>query len=212
MQLRHVVITSVDRDDLADQGASHWAACVRAVKAIGAAVEVLVPDFGGDLALADIVLDAGPDVFNHNLETVARLYRAVRPQSRHEHTTALLAHAARRGGTVKSGIMVGLGETDDEVDKTLDTMSGLGVDIATIGQYLRPSLGHWPVARYVEEASYARWVRHGEAAGIGHVFAGPLVRSSYHAAEAHGALRVSPGGMFTNIGAGGGRKPGDKLP
>ena len=194
--LKHVVITSVDRDDLKDKGASHWAACIRAVKAIGANVEVLVPDFGGDLGLADLVLDAAPDVFNHNLETVARLYKAVRPQSRLDHTTALLAHAAKRAAlpgaasVVKSGIMVGLGETDDEVDATLDTMHELGVAIATIGQYLRPSLAHWPVARYVDDDSYARWVRHGEARGIGHVFAGPFVRSSYHAAEAHRALEV----------------------
>ena len=199
--LSHVVITSVDRDDLKDKGAAHWAACIRAVKATGKAVEVLVPDFGGDLALADVVLDAAPDVFNHNLETVARLYKAVRPQSRLDHTTALLAHAAQRASTsntagtvagtiVKSGIMVGLGETDDEVDATLGTMRELGVAIATIGQYLRPSLAHWPVSRYVDDDTYARWVRHGEAIGIGHVFAGPFVRSSYHAAEAHRALEI----------------------
>ncbi len=185
--LAHVVITSVDRDDLPDRGAHHWAACVRAVRARlpQAAVEVLVPDFGGDLALADVVLDAGPDVFNHNLETVERLYRQVRPQSRWEHTCALLAHAARRGhGSVKSGMMVGLGERDDEVLATLDTMRALGVHIATVGQYLRPTLAHWPVDRYVDDDSYARFKAHGEAAGLHHVFAGPFVRSSYHAAEA----------------------------
>ena len=191
--LTHVVITSVDRDDLKDKGAAHWAACIRAVKAGGAKVEVLVPDFGGDLALADMVLAAAPDVFNHNLETVARLYQAVRPQSRLDHTSALLAHAARRADVVvKSGIMVGLGENDDEVCATLDTMHELGVAIATIGQYLRPSLSHWPVARYVDDDGYAHFVRHGEARGLGHVFAGPLVRSSYHAAEAHRAIRPRP--------------------
>jgi lipoic acid synthetase len=183
--LRHVVITSVDRDDLADRGAGHWAACIRAVKRTGAHVEVLVPDFGGDRALFDVVIDAAPDVFNHNLETVERLYRAVRPQSRWEHTTALLAHAARRGLTTKSGVMVGLGEDDDEVRATLRTMRELGVRIATIGQYLRPSLAHWPVARYVEDDTYAAWVRYGEGElGLAHVFAGAFVRSSYHAAEA----------------------------
>lgn len=198
--LKHVVITSVDRDDLQDKGAHHWAACIRAVKERGLAVEVLVPDFGGSLALADVVLDAAPDVFNHNLETVARLYKSVRPQSSWQHTTALLSHAARsarslpsgRGIDVKSGIMVGLGERDDEVNETLDTMHALGVHIATIGQYLRPSLKHWPVARYVDDDTYARWAAYGEARGIGHVFAGPFVRSSYHAAEAHRALSSSP--------------------
>ena len=183
MGLRHVVITSVDRDDLADKGAHHWAACVRAVKDTGAHVEILTPDFGGDLALADVVLAAGPHVFNHNLETVQRLYQAVRPQSRWEHTTALLRHVAS-SSVAKSGIMVGLGESDAEVRETLQVMRELGVQIATIGQYLRPSLAHWPVARYVDDAAFAGYRAHGEALGIAHVFAGALVRSSYHAAEA----------------------------
>lgn len=191
LRLKHVVITSVDRDDLDDKGAHHWAACIRAVKERGLDVEVLVPDFGGSLALADVVLDAAPDVFNHNLETVARLYKSVRPQSSWQHTTSLLSHASKRAVT-KSGIMVGLGEADDEVKETLDTMHALGVNIATIGQYLRPSLKHWPVARYVEDDTYARWAAYGEARGIGHVFAGPFVRSSYHAAEAHRALTSPP--------------------
>lgn len=190
--LKHVVITSVDRDDLKDKGAHHWAACIRAVKERGLAVEVLVPDFGGSLALADVVIAAAPDVFNHNLETVARLYKDVRPQSSWRHTTALIRHASQTSQTshtvVKSGIMVGLGETDDEVSETLDLMHELGVGIATIGQYLRPSLEHWPVARYVDDDTYARWAAHGERRGIGHVYAGPFVRSSYHAAEAHRAL------------------------
>lgn len=190
--LQHVVITSVDRDELEDKGAHHWARCIRAVKERlpDSTVEVLVPDFGGSLALADVVLDAGPHVFNHNLETVERLYRAVRPQSRWEHTKGLLAHAARRaslhGGhpAVKSGLMVGLGETDDEILATLDVMRDLGVHIATIGQYLRPSLKHQAVSRYVDDATYARYRAHGESLGLTHVFAGPFVRSSYHAAEA----------------------------
>ena len=188
--LRHVVITSVDRDDLDDKGAHHWAACVRAVRARlpGATIEALTPDFGGDRALADVVLDAQPDVFNHNLETVPRLYQGVRPQSSWAHTTSLLAHAAARGArAVKSGIMVGLGETDDEVCDTLALMRDLGVHIATVGQYLRPSLAHHPVARYVDDAAYARYRAHGEALGLTHVFAGAFVRSSYHAAEAHRA-------------------------
>jgi lipoic acid synthetase len=200
--LRHVVITSVDRDDLKDLGAAHWAACIRAVKSIGATVEILTPDFGRararaeegsvDEALVDVVLAAAPDVWNHNMETVARLYKAVRPQSSWSVTTSLLRYVAQTGHpAVKSGIMVGLGEDDDEVKATLDTMAGLGVHIATIGQYLRPSLKHWAVARYVDDEAFAGYRAFGEARGFTHVFAGPFVRSSYHAREAHEAHAVS---------------------
>lgn len=188
--LTHVVITSVDRDDLEDKGARHFARCIRAVKARTptATVEVLTPDFAGDPRLIDLVLDAQPDVFNHNLETVKRLYSAVRPQSRWETSMNVLAHVARQGHeAVKSGIMVGLGEDDDEVLATLETMQTLGVHIATIGQYLRPSLKHWPVSRYVDEQTHARFRAHGESLGLTHVFAGAFVRSSYHAAEAQAA-------------------------
>ena len=192
--LRHVVVTSVDRDDLDDAGAAHFAACIRAVKRASPAttVEILTPDFDflgdGGPARVDVVLAARPDVFNHNLETVERLYRAVRPQSRWEATTGLLRYVASTGhAAVKSGVMVGLGEDDDEVCATLDAMRGLGVHVATIGQYLRPSLAHRPVARYVEDASYERFRAHGAARGFTHVFAGPFVRSSYHAAEAQAA-------------------------
>jgi lipoic acid synthetase len=188
--LRHVVLTSVDRDDLRDKGAHHWAACIRAVKQavapIGGTVEVLVPDFAGDHALVDVVLAAGPDVFNHNMETVERLYKPVRPQSSWTTTLGVLRYVASTGHpAVKSGIMVGLGEDDDEVRATLATMRGLGVHIATIGQYLRPTLGHWAVARYVDDDTFASWRAWGESLGFTHVFAGPFVRSSYHAAEAH---------------------------
>ncbi len=184
--LSHVVITSVDRDELKDKGAHHWAACIRAVKARGLTVEILTPDFAGDARLIDVVLDAGPDVFNHNMETVARLYLAVRPQSSWAVTTNLLRYVAASGHpAVKSGIMVGLGEDDGEVLATLDTMRGLGVHIATIGQYLRPSLKHWAVARYVDDDAYALFRDHGGALGFTHVFAGAFVRSSYHAKEAH---------------------------
>lgn len=200
--LKHVVITSVDRDDLADLGAAHWAACIRAVKSVGATVEILTPDFGRasarakegnvDEALVDVVLAAGPDVWNHNMETVARLYKAVRPQSSWSVTTSLLRYVAKSGHpAVKSGIMVGLGEDDDEVKVTLDTMAGLGVHIATIGQYLRPSLKHWAVARYVDDEAFASYRAFGEARGFTHVFAGSFVRSSYHAREAHEAHAVS---------------------
>lgn len=192
--LRHVVITSVDRDDLPDRGAGHFAACITAVRARlpGATIEVLTPDFGGDPHLVDEVLAAAPDAFNHNLETVARLYRELRPQSSWQHTTALLAHAARAGHrAVKSGVMVGLGETDDEVLATLGLMRELGVHIATVGQYLRPSRSHWPVARYVDDESYARFAEHGRAIGLSHVLAAPFARSSYRAHEAHLAHRAS---------------------
>jgi lipoic acid synthetase len=194
--LAHVVITSVDRDELADKGAHHWAACIRAVKRSGATVEILTPDFGGDKHLIDVVVDAGPDVFNHNMETVERLYQSVRPQSSWTVTTSLLKHVATRsaghphpGGhpAVKSGIMVGLGEDDDEVLRTLETMRGLGVHIATIGQYMRPSLKHWAVDRYVDDAAFDRFRSHGEALGFSHVFAGAFVRSSYHAKQVFAA-------------------------
>lgn len=192
LNLRHVVLTSVDRDDLKDCGAHHWAACIRAVKERmpHAQVEILTPDFKGKEELYDVVLEAAPDVFNHNIETVERLYRKVRPQSRWETTSHLLETVAKRGhGAVKSGLMVGLGETDDEVMRTLDHLRALGVHIATIGQYMRPSLQHWEVARYVDDDSYDRFRAYGEQLGFTHVFAGPFVRSSYHAAEAAAAHR-----------------------
>ncbi len=207
MGLEHVVLTSVDRDELKDKGAKHWARCISAVKAAGVSVEILTPDFAGEEALIDEVLAAGPDVFNHNMETVERLYQAVRPQSSWKVTTNVLRYVAASGHpAVKSGIMVGLGENDDEVIATLDTMRGLGVHICTIGQYLRPSLKHWAVDRYVDDDAYARYVAHGDALGFTHTFAGAFVRSSYHAKEAHlaheakrpslppgkGALRVLP--------------------
>lgn len=191
--LEHVVITSVDRDELKDKGAAHWAACIRAVKALGVTVEILTPDFAGRTELVDMVLDAGPDVFNHNMETVERLYQQVRPQSSWTVTQNVLRYVASTGHpAVKSGIMVGLGETDDEVLRTLDTMRGLGVHIATIGQYLRPSLKHWPVARYVDDDAYDRYVVHGDALGFTHTFAGAFVRSSYHAKETHRHHRTHP--------------------
>jgi len=196
LALKHVVLTSVDRDDLADKGAAHWAACVRAVKETGATVEILTPDFASPARQADdadaqrsridVVLAALPDVFNHNMETVARLYQAVRPQSSWTSTSAVLRYVAQSGhSAVKSGIMVGLGETNDEVKETMTTMRELGVHIATIGQYLRPSLKHWPVARYVDDEAYALFEAHGRSLGFTHTFAGPFVRSSYHAGEAH---------------------------
>jgi lipoic acid synthetase len=198
--LKHVVITSVDRDELDDLGAHHWAACVRAVKRSlpEATVEILTPDFKGREALIDVVLAAEPDVFNHNIESVPRLYKQLRPQSDYDTTRGLLRYVAAAGHpAVKSGLMVGLGETDDEVLGTLDDLRELGVHIATIGQYLRPTMKHWEVARYVEEPSYARFRAHGEQLGFTHTFAGAFVRSSYHAAEAHRAHEQRAGRGLT---------------
>jgi lipoic acid synthetase len=183
--LSHVVITSVDRDDLDDGGAAHWAAVIGAVKraAPAATVEVLTPDFKGVRAHLDTVLAAGPHVFSHNTETVPRLFRSLRPQSRFATTLDVLRNAKGFGGKLKSGLMVGLGETDDEVLSVVDTWAEIGLDIATVGQYLRPSMEHWAVARYVEQDSFDRYRVHGESRGIGVVYSGPLVRSSYHAGE-----------------------------
>ncbi len=186
LELDYVVITSVDRDDLPDAGASHFAACIKRIKADlpDVKIELLTPDFKGNTSFIDIVLEAQPDVFGHNIETVPRLYRQVRPQSRFETTCSVLAYVSKRIQT-KSGMMVGLGETDDEVCENLALLKQLGVEVATIGQYLRPSLKNWPVSRYVEGESYARFVREGKAFGLRNVFAGPFVRSSYHAKETH---------------------------
>lgn len=186
--LDYVVVTSVDRDELPDLGAHHFARVVNRIKVElpEAKVELLVPDFRGRAELIQQVLASPIDVFGHNIESVARLYKSLRPQSNLETTKRVLAQAsAHRKITVKSGMMVGVGETDDEVLETLSILRDLGVNIVTIGQYLRPSLKHWPVARYVGDESYQAFVDHGRRIGLRHVFAGPFVRSSYHAKEAH---------------------------
>lgn len=192
MKLSHVVITSVDRDDLPDYGANHFARCITAVKQAlpSATVEILTPDFKGKPHLIDVVLAAHPDVFNHNIETVERLYKEVRPQSHWHVTVGVLKYVAASGHpAVKSGMMVGLGESDEEILQTLDLLRETGVHIATIGQYMRPSMKNWSVDRYVEEEAYQKYIAHGTQLGFTHVFAGPFVRSSYHAAEAHRAHR-----------------------
>jgi lipoyl synthase len=186
--LDHVVITSVDRDDLADGGAGHFAAVIRAVRERRPAcdVEVLTPDFRGVPDAAAIVLAAGPAVFSHNVETVPRLYRSARPGSRFDRSLALLAEAAgaRAGAArplIKTGLMVGLGETREELLETFAAVRRAGVEILTLGQYLRPTLRHLPVVRYYHPDEFTSLA--GEARGLGfrHVEAGPLVRSSYHA-------------------------------
>lgn len=201
LQLDYVVITSVDRDELSDLGAAHFVSVVHAVKSAlpRAQVELLTPDFRGRTNLLDQVLDSPIEVFGHNIETTARLYKSLRPQSNYETTKGVLAYAAsRRGPVIKSGMMVGLGETDDEVIETMSMLKDLGVVMVTIGQYLRPSLKHWPIARVVPEDSYQRFIEYGKKIGLGHVFAGPFVRSSYHAKEAYVRAGDTGHGQQTN--------------
>jgi lipoic acid synthetase len=191
--LQHAVLTMVARDDLADGGFAHVAACVHAIRDArpGTTVETLVSDAKGDDASLQLLFDARPDVFNHNVETVARLQRAVRPSAGYARSLAVLARAKAAGLTTKSGFMVGLGETMEEVVGLLADLAAIGVDIVTIGHYLRPTSHHLPVARWVEPSEFDRWAELGQSWGIGHVEASPLTRSSYHAKEA--AVQVSVG-------------------
>ncbi|NBP50867.1 MAG: lipoyl synthase [Actinobacteria bacterium] len=185
MGLEYAVLTMVARDDLDDDGMAHVAACVRAIRARcpGTSVEVLVSDARGSSSL-DLVLAERPDVFNHNVETVARLQRAVRPSAGYARSLSVLARASAAGLTVKSGIIVGMGETEDEVREALVDLASVGTRIVTIGQYLRPTEAHLPVARWVEPAEFARLAAFGESVGLAHVEASPLTRSSYHAKDA----------------------------
>ncbi len=185
MGLRHCVITSVARDDLKDGGASVWAATIRAVRyrSPGCAIEVLTPDFKGHLDQVDIVLDAKPDIFNHNLETVERLQRPVRVQARYDRSRSVLRHAKSRGFTTKTGIMLGLGETEEEIAQCLRDIASDRTDILTIGQYLQPTPQHWKIARWAPPEEFAHWRKVGLDLGIGVIESGPLVRSSYHADE-----------------------------
>jgi lipoic acid synthetase len=184
MNLRHVVVTSVNRDDLPDGGAGHFAETIRAIRAAlpAATIEVLTPDFLGDLDAVTTVLEARPDVFNHNVETVPRLYPRVRPQARYERSLAVLECAARNGGTlVKSGLMVGLGERCEEVEEVLRDLRRCGVSIVTIGQYLQPTRRNLPVAEYVPPERFEAYRETGLRLGFRAVFSGPFVRSSYMA-------------------------------
>jgi lipoic acid synthetase len=185
MGLRHAVVTSVNRDDQKDGGAGMFAACIREIRALrpDCAVEVLIPDFKGDAAAIQTVVDARPDILNHNVETVPRLYREVRPGARFERSLALLRQSKEAGLLTKSGIMVGLGEEWDEVEDTLARIRAAGTDILTIGQYLRPSPAHLPLRRYYTPAEFDRLRAAGLALGFRHVESGPLLRSSYHAEE-----------------------------
>jgi len=183
--LEYVVITSVNRDDLADGGAAHWAATVRAVRhhAPRCRVEVLIPDFQGDAAALATVIDARPDILNHNTETVPRLYRVARHGGRYERTLELFRRARTTAPALptKSGIILGLGEERAELLATMRDLVDVGVSILTLGQYLRPSAQHLPVARYYRPEQFAELAEAGRALGFTHVESGPLVRSSYHA-------------------------------
>lgn len=185
MQLRHVVLTSVARDDLADGGAGIFADTIRAIRAElpGASIEVLTPDFGGAAASQDLVLEAQVDVYNHNLETVRRLQSVIRPQASYGRSLGMLKRAAgaAEAPAVKSGIMLGLGETDDEVEAALADLRSVGCEILTLGQYLQPSRHHAPVQRYVTPGEFDDWDGRARAMGFAAVASGPVVRSSYRA-------------------------------
>jgi lipoic acid synthetase len=193
--LEHVVITSVNRDDLADGGAAHWAATIRAVRAQAPAcrVEVLIPDFLGRRASLDTVIAAGPDILNHNTETVPRLYKVVRHGGRYERVLDLFRHARATAPALplKSGIILGLGEERDELVATLRDLVEVGVSILTLGQYLRPSVRHLPVARYYHPDEFAELAVMGRSLGFAHVESGPLVRSSYHAKKQADAVEAA---------------------
>jgi lipoic acid synthetase len=186
MGLGFAVLTAVARDDLADGGSAGFAATIRAIRSRspGTSVEVLIADCKGDPAALQIVFDARPEVLNHNIETVARLQRAVRPSANYARSLSVLARAKASGLTTKSGLILGLGETEPEVEATLADLAGVGVDIVTIGQYLRPTSNHLPVVRWWTPAQFGHFKAVGEALGIGHVEASPLTRSSYHARQA----------------------------
>ena len=187
LELNYAVITSVDRDDLADGGAGMFAACIRAIRERrpDCGVEVLIPDFEGNWDALATVIEAGPAVLNHNIETVPRLYPRVRPNARYERSLELISHVRALGPSTatKSGLMVGLGETFEELVEAMSDLYDAGCELVTIGQYLRPTAKHLPVARYYEPSEFDALAAAGLELGLMLVEAGPLVRSSYHAAE-----------------------------
>jgi len=196
MGLNYAVITSVARDELSDGGASIWAATIRAVRQVvpHCRIETLIPDFKGSEICLNRVLDAKPDVLNHNTETVPRLYRQVRPQARYERTLELLERAKARGFFTKSSLMLGIGEQEQELEQVLKDLRRAQVDILTLGQYLQPTTKHLPVARYLPPEEFADWKRRGLKMGFKVVESGPLVRSSYHADETFHLLSAKPPG------------------
>ncbi|VVM08346.1 lipoyl synthase [Methylacidimicrobium cyclopophantes] len=185
MGLRHAVLTSVARDELPDGGAAVWAATIRAVRERNpdTRIEILIPDFRGKTDDLRIVLAAEPDIVNHNVETVPRLQRLVRPQARYERSLGVLRAAKREGFPTKTGLMLGIGEREEEIASTLREIAEIGVDILTLGQYLRPSMNHLPIDRWVTPEEFASWKELALRLGFRYVESGPLVRSSYHAEE-----------------------------
>ena len=183
MKLSHAVITSVDRDDLPDLGAAHWAQTIREIKRLNpeTTVEVLIPDFQGKKKLIDMVIEARPEIISHNMETVKRISPLVRSAARYETSLEVLRQIAGSGTTTKSGIMVGLGETPDEVAELMDDLRNAGCQILTIGQYLQPTHKHYAVAEYVTPTQFAAYKELGLKKGFTQVESAPLVRSSYHA-------------------------------
>jgi lipoic acid synthetase len=183
MGLKHCVITSVNRDELPDGGAEIWAETIRQIRqqSPGTNVEVLIPDFCGDWDALQKVLDERPEILNHNIETVPRLYYKVRPQAKYQRSLKLLQIAKQQGLVSKTGMMLGLGETEDEIESVLSDLVAIGCEILTLGQYLQPTAKHLPVERWVHPDEFAEWKRRGEEKGLRHVESGPLVRSSYHA-------------------------------
>lgn len=201
MNLNYVVITSVNRDELPDGGAQVWADTIRAVHDASpqTSVEVLIPDFCGKWDALQTVIDAGPEVLNHNMETVKRMYRVVRPQAKYDRSIELLKICKDAGLITKTGIMVGIGETDDEVRGLMrDVYEGSGCDILTIGQYMQPTRNHLPVHRWVPPETFDEFKRNGLASGFKVVESGPMVRSSYHADQQAEQL-VRPGERRLNI-------------
>lgn len=183
LNLRHVVLTSVDRDDLPDLGASHWVSLIEAIRrdCPGVSMEVLIPDFQGRLELVDRVIAARPDVISHNMETVRRLTPEVRSVATYDNSLKVVARVAASGIRSKSGIMLGLGETPEEIEETLDDLRGAGCEVVTIGQYLQPSARHYQVKEYIHPDTFEQYRKMGLAKGFRHVESAPMVRSSYHA-------------------------------
>ena len=177
MHLKHVVITSVNRDELPDGGAAVWAHTIREIRrqSPGTSVEVLIPDFCGNWDALQIVLDEKPEILNHNIESVPRMYRVVRPQAKYPRSLKLLQIAREQGLLSKTGMMLGIGEEEHEIDAVLDDLVAIGVDILTLGQYLQPTPKHLPVDRWVHPDEFKSWKVRGEAKGLGHVESGPLV-------------------------------------
>ena len=207
MELRHVVITSVNRDEREDGGAPIFAMCIKRIRQIqpGCTVEVLIPDFKGNVEALKIVMDARPDILNHNVETVKRLFRVVQPQDHYEWAMATLSNAKRLWpqAVTKSGVMVGLGETFDEVVEVMEDLRRIDVDILTVGQYLQPSREHIPIDRYYTPDEFAEFERLGYEMGFKWVESGPLVRSSYNAeAQARALSRKKQVNRFPSNGAG----------